>query len=129
MLFERNKDVGILLLRLFAGVRLIYGVQDNVLHWERMKEFEAFLQQFHFPFPLVSAVVSVYAQALAGILFITGWLTRWAALAMIINFIIAILMVHRGQNLEQMTAVLFMLVASLVLLFTGAGKYAIDRKY
>ncbi len=101
MLFERNNDVGILLLRLFVGIRLIYGVQDNILHWDRMKEFEAFLQQFHFPFPLLCAFVSVYAQALAGILFIVGWLTRWAALAMVVNFLIAILMVHRGQKLDK----------------------------
>jgi hypothetical protein len=29
----RNKDIGVLLLRLFIGFRLIYGVLDNILYW------------------------------------------------------------------------------------------------
>ena len=125
--FERNKDVGLLILRLFIGIRLIYGVQDNILHWADMKEFEAFLRQHQFPFPLVSAIISVYAQALAGILFILGWKMRGTSILMIINFTVAIIMVHLGQSFEEMTAVLYMLIASLALLFTGAGRYSIER--
>ncbi len=67
---NRNKDVGVLLLRLFIGVWLIYGVQDNILHWNRMLEFEKFLNTFNFPFPLVCAVVSIYAQAVAAVMII-----------------------------------------------------------
>ena len=125
--FKRNKDVGLLLLRLFIGIRLIYGVQDNILHWPQMKEFEAFLRQYQFPLPLASAVVSVYVQALAGILFILGWKIRWACILMVINFTVAIIMVHLGQSFEEMTAVLYMLITSLALLFTGAGKYPVER--
>ena len=124
---ETNKDVGLLILRIFIGIRLIYGVQDNILHWAEMREFEAFLIQYQFPIPLVSAVVSVYLQALAGILFILGWKTRWASILMVINFTVAIIMVHLGQSFEEMTAVLSMLITSLALLFTGAGRYAFDK--
>jgi len=46
---------------------------------------------------------------------------------MIINFTVAIIMVHLGQSFEEMTAVLYMLIASLALLFTGAGRYSIER--
>ena len=127
-MFWKNKDVGILLLRLFIGVRLIYGVLDNVLHWERMIEFADFLRQFRFPFPLVSAIVSVYAQLIAGILILTGWKIRWAALVMVINFLVALIMVHRGQTLEQMTPALAILFSSLLFFFTGAGKYSLDKE-
>ncbi|HEV7333541.1 MAG TPA: DoxX family protein [Flavisolibacter sp.] len=125
--FGKNTDAGILLLRLFVGVRLIYGVQDNILHWSHMKTFEAFLAAHHFPLPIVSAIVSVYAQAIAGVLFIIGWQVRWAALFMIINFSVALIMVHWGQTFEQMTTVLFMLVSSLVLLLSGAGRYSLQK--
>lgn len=33
---DKNRDVGIFLLRCFVGVRIIYGVTDNILHWENM---------------------------------------------------------------------------------------------
>lgn len=122
--FEKNTDAGLLLLRLFLGVRLIYGVQDNIFHWHHMKTFESFLADHQFPIPLVSAIVSVYAQAFAGVLFIAGWQVRWAALFMVIHFIIALVMVHWGQTFEQMTTVLFMLVSSLVLFVAGAGRYS-----
>ena len=123
-----NKDIGILFLRLFIGVRLIYGVLDNVLYWERMIEFRDFLQQFHFPFPLVSAIVSVYAQLIAGILIFVGWKIRWAAAVMIINFLVAIFMVHRNQSFEEMTTPLAILFCNLLFFFTGAGKYSVDRE-
>ena len=125
--FDKHSDIGILILRLFTGVRLIYGVQDNIFSWNHMKEFESFLQQSGFPFPMVCAIVSVYAQAVAGLLFILGWKTRAGAVLMIINFLIAIIMVHLGQSFEQMTTVLFMLISAVVLLFTGAGRYSLDR--
>src|SRR5688572_8116210 len=90
---HRNRDIGILLLRLFIGLRLIYGVLDNVLSWPKMLEFRDFLAQFHFPFLLVCAVLSVYGQLLAGILVILGWKIRYAAIILIINFAVAILVV------------------------------------
>ena len=127
-MFWKNKDLGILLLRLFIAVRLIYGVLDNVLHWDRMIEFSDFLQQNKFPFPLVSAIVSVYAQLIAGILILLGFKIRWAAALMIINFLIAIIMVHHGQTFEQMTPALAILFCSLMFFFTGAGKYSLDRE-
>lgn len=124
---NRNKDIGLLVLRLFIGIRLFYGVQDNLFSWHQMKEFEAFLTQFRFPLPLVSAIVSVYAQALASILFIIGYKVRQAAALMIVNFLVAVVMVHWGQSFEQITTVLFMLVTSTALLFTGAGRYAVEK--
>lgn len=124
---EKNIDLGLFILRLFVGIRLIYGVQDNLLQWRHMKEFEAFLAQYHFPVPLVAAIVSVYAQAIAGLLFLIGWKIRFAAILMIINFMVALVMVHWGQTFEQMTVVLFMIISSITLLLTGAGKYSIGR--
>ncbi|NTS42224.1 DoxX family protein [Flavisolibacter sp. BT320] len=90
-----------------------------------MKEFEAFLAAHHFPVPLLAAIVSVYAQAIAGILYIIGWQVRWAAAVMAVNFIVAFLMVHWGQSFEETTTVLFMLVSSFVLLLSGGGRYGL----
>jgi putative oxidoreductase len=120
-------DLGLLVLRLFAGFRLIYGVQDNVFSWDHMLAFRDFLQAHHFPWPLGAAMVSVYAQLLAGIGLVLGWQTRYAAGLMTFNFLVALVMVHRGQSVEAMTPALAMLFISISLLFQGPGRYALGR--
>ena len=124
---DHNKDVGVFLLRLFVGLRLTYGVLDNVVSWHHMKAFEAFLAANQFPFPLVSAVVSVYAQLICGILIVIGYKIRFAALLMIFNFLVALVMVHRHDTIEGMTPALAMLFSSLLFFFYGAGRIAVRR--
>ena len=124
----RSKGIGILQLRLFIGVRLIYGVMDNVLNWDHMLQFRDFLKLFNIPLPLTCAVTSVYVQLIAGVMFILGWKIRIAALLIIFNFIIAIVVVHANDSFEQMTAPLAILVSSLLFLFERAGRYSIEKE-
>jgi len=126
--FKKNKDVGILLFRLFIGMRLLYGVLDNIIDKDRMLEFSSFLKAHQFPNPLISAYVSVYAQALAGLMIILGLKIRWASILMIVNFLVALYMVHLGQTVEEMTPALAMLFAAILFLFVGAGHYSIDKE-
>lgn len=77
--------------------------------------------------PLVSAVVSVYVQFICGILFIIGYKTRWAAVFMIINFLIASY-IHIPDGIPAMTPALLILFGSLTILLDGPGAYALDRK-
>lgn len=125
--FERNYHWGAFLLRLFIGARLIYGVSDNVLSWQHMLQFRDFLKAFHFPFPLISAVLSVYLQLLAGVMIIVGWRIRYAAIAMILNFMVALVMVHRNDSIESMTPALAILFCCILFLFQGAGRISIDK--
>lgn len=118
---DRHRDAGIFLLRLFVGFRLLVGVIDNTISWSRMLEFRDFLQLFGFPAPLVCAIVSVYAQAIAALLIIGGIYFRYAALLMILNFTVALIMVHWGQRLEEMTTPLLLLFIFILFLFQGAG--------
>jgi len=120
---DRHQGVGLLLTRLFVGIRLAYGVIDNVLNWEHMLLFRDFLTAFHFPVPLASAVVSVYVQLLASAMILLGWKIRVAAMLMIVNFIVALLMIHSNDSFEQMTPALSMLFFNVLFLFTGAGTY------
>jgi len=125
---KMNTSLGLLLLRLFIGLRLIYGVIDNIISWARMKEFEAFLAQFNFPFPLLSANVSVYLQAVCGICILIGYQVRIASMLMVLNFGIALIVhVKMGDTIEGMTPALAMLSGCLCLFFTGAGRYALDK--
>lgn len=121
------KGLGIFLLRLFIGVRLIYGVWDNIISWDRMLEFKAFLASQNFPLPLVSAIASVYAQFICALLILAGWKIKWAALAMIINFVIAAY-IELPRGFEAMTPALAILFSNIVFFLEGPGKFAIGKK-
>ena len=124
---DSHKDIGIFLLRVFVALRLIYGVIDNVFSWDRMIEFRDFLAANGFPYPLLLAIVSVYAQLIAGLLILTGWKIRVASITMIINFGLALVMVHRNDTIEAMTPALFMLFCSILFLFEGAGRISLEN--
>lgn len=128
--FISNKPFGIFLLRLFIGLRLLYGVVDNIFSWDRMLEFSSFLQSNLFPFPLISAITSVYLQCIGAILILIGYKIRIASFLLAINFIIALLFVHIRANdtIEGMTPALAMLFGCLTLLFTGADKISLDNR-
>ena len=123
---DRYREAGPFLLRLFVGSVLIYGTQDNVLHPERMLEFRDFLAANGFPRPIASAHLSVYAQFISGILIVLGLLTRWAAVVMIINFAVALLMVHWKLPFSANVAPLSMLFGAVFLLFYGPGTLSLD---
>lgn len=126
--FLKQPDLGLLILRLFLGLRLVYGVVDNVFSWEHMLAFSSFLEANGFPVPLVSAIVSVYAQFICGLMVLVGFKTREAALVLVINFIPALLLhVNAGDSVEAITPALAMFFVSLSLVFLGGGKFAIKE--
>lgn len=125
---EANQAIGILLLRIFIGGRLLYGVIDNVVSWERMVEFSIFLEANHFPIPIISAVTSVYVQFFGAISILLGFRLRLASFLLVINFLVALIFVHFRVNdtIEGMTPALAMLFGCLTLLFTGAEKISLE---
>lgn len=123
---ERYGALGVPLFRLFLGATLVYGTQDNVFHRERMLEFRDFLAQNGFPAPLFSAHLSAYAQFACGLLIIAGAATRPAALVMVVNFLVALGMVHVGQPFNANISPLAMLFGAAMLALHGAGAYSVD---
>lgn len=125
---ERYSALGAPILRLFLAFVLIYGTQDNVFHWERMIEFRDFLARNGFPYPLLAAHVSAYAQFICGILLALGLFTRVAALVMCVNFLVALGMVHVGLPFEANIAPLAMFFGSVFFLLHGAGSFSLDAR-
>lgn len=93
-----------------------------------MKEFSVFHEKFNFPLPEISAIVSVYAQFICGFLILIGYKTRWAALIMIINFLVAIFMVHLNDTYQNTFPAIVMLACSLFLFLSGPGKPAVEKE-
>jgi putative oxidoreductase len=125
--FERHREKGAFFVRLVVGFVLVYGTQDNVFSNERMSEFRDFLAARGVPFPLLAALVSVYAQFVCGILYVLGLLVRPAALVMVVNFVAALVIAHLDTPLDAARLALCMLFSSLFLLFNGAGALSLDE--
>ncbi len=123
-----RRDLAPLILRLFIAFVLIYGTMDNVFSRERMFEFRDFLAQHGFPQPLAAAYLSAYAQFITGILLLAGLFTRFAAAVVVINFIVALVMVHRALPFNANIAPMAMLVGGLFFLIYGAPRYSLDAR-
>jgi putative oxidoreductase len=128
MHLDRHRELAPLLLRLFLAFVLIYGTQDNVFSHERLLEFRDFLAAQQFPWPLLCAYVSVYAQFLCGIAIALGLGTRLAAAVMVVNFVVALGMVHTKLPYAQNIAPLAVLAISVALIFLGAGPWSLDGR-
>jgi putative oxidoreductase len=122
-------DLGLLLLRLLVGGFLMWGTWDNIESSARMREFVAFLAANRFPMPSLLAPVSVYAQFICGALIAAGLLTRWAGLVMVLNFVVAMVMVHWDQSYREQWPAAILVVVSLYFAFRGAGRFSLDRVF
>lgn len=127
--FAPRADFGLLVLRIVAGGHLVYMTQDNVFSWARMEEFARFLAQFGFPFPLACAVLSVAAQFGGGLALVLGLYTRLAGLVIAFNFVVAVWMVDSRQPYPAAFAALSLVAAGVCLMFTGAGRWSLDRAW
>ena len=125
---ERRRELAPLLLRLFLAFVLMYGTADNVFSRARMMEFRDFLATNGFPWPHASAYLSAYAQFGTGILLLLGIWTRPAAAVVVVNFVVALAMVHVGAPFNANIAPLAMLVGGLFFVLYGAPRYSLDAR-
>jgi putative oxidoreductase len=123
---QRFADFALLLLRVFVGIFLIWGVWDNVTSAERMHEFVEFLRKHRFPSPEILAPVSVYLQLAIGTGFVLGVFTRWAGIFCAINFAIAIAMVDRFGGMRGVFPSGCLVLIGLYLATHGAGRFSVD---
>ena len=119
-------DFALLLLRLFVGLFLVWGVWDNITSTGRMQEFTAFLAGHGFPSPRLLAPVSAYLQLAIGLGFIFGLFTRWAGLVCAVHFVIAIAMVDHLGGMRGVFPSGCLVLIGLYLGTYGAGRFSID---
>ncbi|HYF30493.1 MAG TPA: DoxX family protein [Chitinophagaceae bacterium] len=125
--FNKRKDYGIIFLRLVIAWRLIAGVWPFVVRQKPVTGVISFFDSLHLPLPSVGANVSIYAQFICGILYALGWWMRPAAIIMIINFSVAIIAAHMKDAITDSFAAWAIWAASVLFLFTGAGKLSMER--
>jgi putative oxidoreductase len=123
---QRFADFALLLLRLFVGLFLIWGVWDNLTDPARMSEFVEFLRKSGFSNPRFLAPLSVYVQLAVGTAFVLGVFTRWAGILCMVNFIVAIVMVDRFDGMRGIFPSGCLVLIGLYLATYGAGRFSLD---
>jgi putative oxidoreductase len=123
---QRFGDVALLILRVFVGLFLIWGVWDNITDSARMQEFTAFLAKHQFPSPKILAPVCVYLQLAIGLGFVLGLFTRWAGIFCVVVFVVAIVMVDRFGGMRGIFPSGCLVGIGLYLATYGAGRFSLD---
>jgi len=86
--------------------------------------------QFADPFgmgPAASLGLSVFAEVFCSILLIFGFLTRFAAITLIINMSTAVIFAHAADPFSGKEMALLYLTVSVTILSAGAGKFSLDN--
>lgn len=130
---KHGEDAAFLLLRLYLGGFLVWGVWDNITSAERMAEFQDFLTALNAPMPALAAPVSVWAQLLIGVLLIPGLLTRWAGLLLSLNFLVAVALIAPSEGIfrdipRELFGPMMCVLEGLVLATHGAGAWSADAR-
>lgn len=73
-----------------------------------------------------SFTLVVFAEAACAILLVLGLFTRYAVIPLIITMLVAFFMVHIGDPFQKMETSLLYLVAYLVILMQGPGRFSMD---
>lgn len=123
---QRFSEFTLLLLRVFVGLFLVWGVWDNVTSPERMHEYQEFLAKHGFAAPALMARLSVYIQLLAGIAFVLGLFTRWAGILCAVHFLVAIVMVDHHGGMRGTFPSACLVFIGLYLATHGAGRFSVD---
>lgn len=116
-------DFGLLVLRLGAGIAL---AMNHGFGKIPPTEFSAGVEKLGFPAPMAFAWAAAVAEAVCSLLVAAGFLTRPAALLVVITMGVAFFMAHSGDPFKVRESAFIFGTIFLCILFTGAGRYSID---
>lgn len=118
-------DMGLLILRFFSfAFMLTHG-------WPKFQKVVVGNFQFGDPIGFGSGLslgLAVFAEFFCSLLIMLGLFTRPALLFNAITMLVAAFVVHGSDPFKTKETALLYLVISVALLFTGPGKYALDKK-
>ncbi len=117
--------VSMLLLRIFAGVLMIFnhGLPKLMEYSTRKNEFYHFMgmsSQF-------SLTLAIFAEFFCSTLVLLGLFTRLSVIPLIITMLVAIFGAGAGKPLLQSELAIQYVVIYIVLLLCGPGKISVDR--
>lgn len=120
-----NASLGLLILRLgIGGLMLTHGYP------KLMRLLEGDLK-FGDPLGIgseLSLILMVFAEFVCSVLIMLGIYTRLATIPLILGMMTAAFIHHSADPLDVKERAFLYLVVFISLLFTGSGKYSVDKK-
>jgi putative oxidoreductase len=116
-------DAGLLILRLCCALMLLHG-------WPKFIDFKENSGDWPDPFHLgstASYTLTVFAELFCTVLIAIGFFTRVAIIPLIILMLVIILIIHSEDTFADREHAIMYLLTYVTLLFTGPGKFSIDR--
>lgn len=117
-------DGGLLILRVFTGLAL--ALAHGLGKVPPSEGFVGMVGNLGFPAPELFAWSSGFAEFVCGLLLAVGLLTRPAALFIVINMTVAVLLAHAGDSFGDREKPLLFGMVALTFLIIGGGRYSLD---
>ncbi len=120
-------DFGILILRVFTGALLIHHGYEKLANIENFAD--AFVRPLHLPFPILLSYIAAFSEVIGSWLLITGFLTRFGALAIMGTISVAIYhaIITAGFNIYLLELLGLYFASAVAILAMGPGRLAIDE--
>jgi putative oxidoreductase len=120
---ETSFNIAVLIIRVTFGLLLLinHGI-DKLKHFaEKQGSFPDPIHIGHMP----SLMLVLFAEVFCAVFVILGLFSRIMAIPIVITFLVAVFMIHKGYRGEAETPILY-LAAFFSVLLMGPGKYSID---
>lgn len=119
-------SIGILFLRVTVGLAMAFNHgYTKLIGFNTMLE-KGFSDPFHIG-AKASLSLTIFAEFFCALLIVFGLLTRLATIPLIIAMSVAFFVAHNGELFGKGESAAIYLSIFICLLFTGPGKYSIDK--
>lgn len=120
---ETSFNIAVLLIRLTFGLLLLmnHGI-DKLKHFAEKQN--SFADPFHIGH-MPSLMLVLFAEVFCAVFVILGLFTRLMSIPIVITFLVAVFMIHKGFRGDNEVPVLY-LAGFFSILLMGSGKYSID---
>jgi putative oxidoreductase len=120
---SRSVDVSLLILRLGFGILMMpHGYAKLISFAEKSDKFMSFMGLSG----SVSLSLTIFAELFCAGLVALGLFTRLATIPLIILTLVIVFVAHQGDIFDTAASGFFYLLAYVVILLLGPGKYSID---
>lgn len=124
-LFRFDLDTGLLLLRVATGSLMLFGHGLS-----KLLNFSERAGVFADPLgvgPALSLSLAVFAEVFCALAIILGFMTRFAAVPLVITMVVIAFIVHDGDPWGKKEFALLYAVPFLTLFLTGPGRFSLDH--
>jgi putative oxidoreductase len=121
-------DKWFIIIRVITGIMIArYGLE--VFNTNKMDGNVAWLKDIHFPVPVFMAYVGKCAELIGGIFLIFGLFTRFAAILLIIDMLVIIFIMGKGNIFGDEELPFLLMTLFICFLFRGGGELSLDHLF